>query len=70
MVDMDSMLATVANGRWLRLHREMMGLQKSCWQSQVAGKNVKPMLRQKNRSNIELQRKQSGNGNRFCSPFA
>ena len=36
----DSMLATVSNVWWPRLHRELVGIAKACLQCQVAGKNM------------------------------
>ena len=41
------MLTMDANVWWPRLYREVVGLAKNCQQCQVAGKNVKPMLWQK-----------------------
>ena len=43
----DTMLATVSNVWWPRLHREVVNLAKSCPQCQNAGKNIKPLLTQK-----------------------
>ena len=40
----DSMLATLSNVWWPRLHREV-GIAKASQQFQVAGKNIKPLLR-------------------------
>ena len=42
----DSMLATVSNVWWPRLHREVVGIAKACQQCQVAGENIKPLVRQ------------------------
>ena len=43
----DTMLATVSNVWWPRLHREVVNLAKTCPQCQNAGKNIKPLLTQK-----------------------
>ena len=43
----DSMLSTVSNVWWPRLHREVVGIAKSSTQSQTAGKNIKTILKQK-----------------------
>ena len=43
----DSMLVTVANVWWPRLHREVVGIAQTCQQCKTSGKNVKPFLRQK-----------------------
>ena len=40
-----SMLATVANVWWPRLHREVVGIAQTCQQCKTAGKNIKPLLR-------------------------
>ena len=45
-----SMLATVANVWWPRLHREVVGIAQTCQQcktSGTSGKNIEPILRQK-----------------------
>ena len=42
----DSMLATVSNVWWHRLHREAVGIAQTCQQCKTAGKNIKPILRQ------------------------
>ena len=42
----ESMLATVSNVWWPRLHREVVGIARACQQCQVAGKNIKPLLTQ------------------------
>ena len=42
----DSMLATVANVWWPRLHREVVGIAQICPDCKEAGKNLKPLLRQ------------------------
>ena len=42
----DSMLATVSNVWWLRLHREVVGIAQKCQQCKTAGKNSRPILRQ------------------------
>ena len=39
----DSMLATVSNIWWPRLHREIVGIAKACQQCQVAGKSIIPL---------------------------
>ena len=43
----DTMLETVSNVWWPRLHREVVNLAKTCPQCQTAGKNIKPLLTQK-----------------------
>ena len=43
----DSMLATVANVLWPRLHQEVVGIAQTCQQCKTSGKNIKPILRQK-----------------------
>ena len=43
----DSMLSTVSNAWWPRLHREVVGTAKSCPQCQTAGRNIKTILKQK-----------------------
>ena len=48
----DSMLATVVNVWWPPLHWQVVRLAKHCQQCQAAGKNVKPMLRQKERGHV------------------
>ena len=42
----DSMLVTVANVWWPRLHREVLRIAQTCQQCKTAGKNIKPLLRQ------------------------
>ena len=42
----DSMLATVANVWWPRLHREVIVFAQICPECKEAGKNLKPLLRQ------------------------
>ena len=42
----DSMLSTVSNVWWPRLHREVVGIARTCPQCQTAGKNIKPLLKQ------------------------
>ena len=42
----DSMMATVSNVWWPRLHREVVSLARTCKQCQQAGKKIKPLLRQ------------------------
>ena len=42
----DSMLATVSNVWWPRLHREKVGIAQTCQQCKTAGKNTNPILRQ------------------------
>ena len=41
----DSMMATVSNVWWPRLHREVVSLARTCKQCQQTGKNIKPLLR-------------------------
>ena len=43
----DTMFATVSNIWWPRLHREVVSLAKPCSQCQDSGKNLKPILTQK-----------------------
>ena len=43
----DSMLAKVANVWWPRFHREVVGIAQTCQQCKTSGKNIKPILRQK-----------------------
>ena len=43
----DSMLATVANVWWPPLHREVVGIAQTCRQCKTSGKNIKPILTQK-----------------------
>ena len=43
----DSMLATVANVWWPRLHREIVGIEQTCQQCKTSGKNIKTLLWQK-----------------------
>ena len=43
----DAMLAVVSNVWWPRLHREVIGIARACPQCQQAGKNIKPLMRQK-----------------------
>ena len=43
----DTTLETVSNVWWPRLHREVVNLAKTCPQCQTAGKNIKPLLTQK-----------------------
>ena len=42
----DSMLSTVSNVLWPSLHREVVGIARTCPQCQTAGKNIKPLLKQ------------------------
>ena len=44
----ESMIVTVANIWWPKLHREVVGLAKFCQQSITAGKNIKPLLVKQN----------------------
>ena len=41
------MLSTVSNVWWLRLHRQVVGIAKSCPHCQTADKNIKTILKQK-----------------------
>ena len=43
----DTMLATVSNILWPRLHRELVSLFKTCPQCQDSGKKLKPIITQK-----------------------
>ena len=43
----DTMLATVSNICWPRLHRKVVSLAKTCPQCQQAGKNIKTVMKQK-----------------------
>ena len=43
----DSMLATLANVWWPRLHLEVVGIAQTCQQCKTSGKNIKTVLRQK-----------------------
>ena len=43
----DRMLSTVSNVWWPRLHREVVGIAKSCPQFQTAGENLESILKQK-----------------------
>ena len=61
------MLAAIANVWWLRLHREIVGLAKQCQQCQVAGRNLKPMLRQKEIGQLP---KSTGNNQEIPLDFA
>ena len=48
----DSMLATVANVWWPRLHREVVGIAQTCQKCKTSGKNIKTLLRQKQVSQL------------------
>ena len=43
----DSMLATLSNVWWPRLHREVVAIARSCPQCRESGKNIKTTLTQK-----------------------
>ena len=45
----DSMLATVSNVWWPRLHREVVGIAQTCQQCKTVGKNIKSIIRQSQR---------------------
>ena len=42
----DSMLSTVSNVWWPRLHREVVRIARTCPQCQTVGKKIKPLLKQ------------------------
>ena len=52
----DSKLSTVSNVWWPRLHREVVGIANLCHQCQIAGKNIKTILNQKQVGELPIRK--------------